>query len=119
MTKQEMFDRAARQIRKQKGPSIKGGRCLYRGPNGAKCAAGVLISNKHYTPELEDKTADDPAVSQALRASGIRNTQISFVAELQEAHDEPGYLEYLPEWAERMRGVASKYRLSAKALGAL
>ena len=46
MTLQEVFDTAVGGVVGQGGPSWDGVRnCLYRGPNGRKCAAGWLISD--------------------------------------------------------------------------
>jgi hypothetical protein len=30
------------------------GRCLYRGPNGAKCAIGLFIPDDRYNPQMDD-----------------------------------------------------------------
>ena len=29
------------------------GKCLYRGPNGLKCAAGIMIPDDFYKPEMD------------------------------------------------------------------
>ena len=33
------------------------GTCMYRGPDGKKCAVGLFITDKHYNVELEGKVA--------------------------------------------------------------
>lgn len=50
MTNQEAFETMVRHLRKQGCQSISedGTRCLYRGPNGRRCAVGVLISDGEY-----------------------------------------------------------------------
>jgi hypothetical protein len=30
--------------------------CAYRGPNGLRCAAGCLIGDDEYTPDIEEKS---------------------------------------------------------------
>lgn len=43
-----------------KGKSTKGRNsevCLYRGPNGKKCAVGMFIPDEKYSPSMENKSA--------------------------------------------------------------
>lgn len=59
MTKQETFDIVVAHLRRQGQKSkLKTGKikCLYRGPRGLKCAAGCLIPDELYSPEMEGKT---------------------------------------------------------------
>lgn len=59
MQAQEVFDTAVSGIIKQGRQSYSDTdnqwieSCLYRGPNGTKCAAGFLIPDEVYTPFLE------------------------------------------------------------------
>lgn len=72
MTLQEMFNKAYLGLAGQKfEKSSKAGVCLYRGPDGKKCAVGHLIDDAHYTEELEHKAAYQPMVRKALEASGV------------------------------------------------
>lgn len=32
--------------------------CLYRGPNGVKCAVGMFIPDDRYSPDMENKSAE-------------------------------------------------------------
>ncbi|AND75149.1 hypothetical protein pf16_226 [Pseudomonas phage pf16] len=55
-TAQEVFDQAAVHLLTQKEQStdVNGGvRCVYRGKNGMKCAAGALIADHEYKPEMD------------------------------------------------------------------
>ena len=38
------------------GSPIRGEVCMYRAPDGAKCAAGCLIPDEKYHPSMEGKT---------------------------------------------------------------
>ncbi len=51
---QEVFDFVVGKIREQGCKSIGEDFCAYRGPNGLKCAAGWLIPDEEYTPEMEE-----------------------------------------------------------------
>ena len=54
MTPQEIFDTVVTHLRGMEKPSAYGdGSCAYRGMDGAKCAAGVLIPDEIYSPEME------------------------------------------------------------------
>lgn len=59
MLAQEIVDRVYQHFIVEKNPpSIdKDGRCLYRGPNGTKCAAGLFIKDEEYKPDFEGMTA--------------------------------------------------------------
>ncbi len=58
MTKQEYYDLLMRSAGDGTFPSVDAeGTCLYRGPNGKKCAIGVLIPDEKYTPHLEGQRA--------------------------------------------------------------
>ncbi len=54
MTKQETFDTVVRALLQQgRASRNESGKCRYRGPYGAKCAAGHLIPDELYTLDLE------------------------------------------------------------------
>jgi hypothetical protein len=72
--------------------------CLYRGPNGAKCAIGHLIRDEDYKPEFEMKGINAD-IRTALRKNGVNVFQnfelataeelrtFEFLKKLQVAHD--------------------------------
>lgn len=117
MTDQEMFNKIVTHLLTQKvrseGCDADGTTtCLYRGPDGAKCAVGVLIADEHYTPSLENKVVTSWPVSKALVASGVTNanrprTQM-LLAACQGVHDtvKPR------QWKERLTGLAQEYDLT-------
>lgn len=55
MTLQEIYSTVRQHLLTQNARSAKNGNCLYRGPNGTKCAAGALIPDEIYTPSIENK----------------------------------------------------------------
>jgi hypothetical protein len=61
LSNQEVFDRVWDHFITKKNPQSidnpEDHSCLYRGPNGKKCAAGILIPDEKYSPELEDASA--------------------------------------------------------------
>jgi hypothetical protein len=53
-TKQEIFDKVINGLVSQNlQQSHLNDRCMYRGPNGLKCAAGHLIPDEIYEPAME------------------------------------------------------------------
>ena len=53
MTPQEMFDTAFIGMIKQGTQSRTNGKCKYRAADGKKCAAGFLIPDEVYDPEMD------------------------------------------------------------------
>jgi len=53
MNAQQIFDTVALHLFQQKHPATKDGGCVYRAPNGDKCAVGCLISDEDYTDRME------------------------------------------------------------------
>jgi len=57
MTRQEMFDTAAKHLLTQRTRSVvPGGYCNYRGPQGRMCAIGPMIPDEKYSPHLEGRS---------------------------------------------------------------
>jgi hypothetical protein len=106
MTPQEIFDRSVAGVMKQGRPSVRavpsnadGYGCVYRGPNGLKCAAGHLIDDEHYNAVWDDgnSASQNAAVWPAIAEScGLPHTHVSdrysrmavMIRDLQKAHDD-------------------------------
>jgi len=85
MTRQEWFDTSVRGLRAQGGPSVceVSGFCVYRGPEGRKCAIGFLIPDEKYDILMEQcSPVNSDRVAGAL---GIDRTSSDarFLAEMQ------------------------------------
>lgn len=52
-TLQELFNIVSLHLLNQGQKSAHETLCMYRGPNGMKCAAGVLIPDNEYNPSME------------------------------------------------------------------
>lgn len=105
LTNQQIFDKVATHLLTQGDLSINmDGICQYRADSGFKCAAGVLIHDEHYSPDLEGSsvalpggvTDDDELrwrrnkIQAALIASGVNVDEFStleLVMNLQAIHD--------------------------------
>lgn len=73
---------------RSKDPS-KENKCLYRGPNGLKCAVGVLIDDEHFSEDFNSSSVDEDDVLTALDRSGYPTgpVAIQFYRWWQERHD--------------------------------
>lgn len=119
MTRQEVFDAAVGGVLAQGRPSISedGKQCLYRGPDGAKCAAGHLIPDELYRPSFETQSIDVIA-AEALPFE----TSASFLMQLQAAHDaaagddHQGICPFLDQFRDEALDIARDYGLSTAVL---
>lgn len=110
-SEQETFDIVARFLLNQKEKSTNGKLCLYRGPNGTKCAAGCLIPDDKYFSELESLLADSNIVAEILKEEGY---DFRFVRLLQQIHDSCSPGEFLQEWKHKMITLACYKNLSTE-----
>ena len=124
MTMQEAFNKSVLGVVAQGHPSIENGFCLYRGPNGCKCALGHLIADEHYHPGLVSTPEITPTLRQALEASGMdvggidaeadMLNQVNLLTSLQIAHDCAGLVHphnFVANFVAECRHVARDHRL--------
>lgn len=109
MTKQETFDIVARHLLTQRKRSTKNpdatGYCRYRGANGLKCAAGVLIPDDRYVEDMEGEPADYHIVARVLSELGH---DLDLCMSLQMLHDNSDIV----GWPSALRDVAAEHGLS-------
>jgi hypothetical protein len=90
--------------------------CLYRGPNGVKCAAGHLIPDDKYDPKMEGIDAHLGIVKTILVKEDY---DIEFVRQLQVIHDTHagGLLAvHFKMWKDHMIGFAEEHNLMVPGL---
>jgi hypothetical protein len=120
MTNQEIFDTVALHLIKQGKQSIDAakGMCLYRGPNGLKCAVGCLIPDEVYDPSMEDECIK--ALINRYDALDFLEFNTLLLLELQIAHDKepPEDQTWMDAVILRLRKIAEYFKLSAKVLEA-
>ena len=114
---QKIFNKVSRHLLKQGKKSVEksedeGLVCVYRGPEGEKCAVGCLINDEYYSKVLENKTVFDPKVQEVLEKSGVElnvvkdeygtqkgNPIFNMLSSLQNIHDS----EKPSRWAQKLR----------------
>jgi len=107
MSRQEVFNKVYTHLLKQMRRSIEGGRCHYRGPNGLKCAVGVLIPDNRYSPKMEGKHLHGifEEISDLFESE---THMVALLARLQEIHDS-----YSPDqWKDRLKELAAGWKLN-------
>ena len=106
MTPQQIYNKVAKHLLKQGRKSSLMGTCMYRGPDGCKCAIGPLIPDKLYETQMEHKT-----VIQLCRAYKWFRDQFAdhsyLLSELQSVHDAC----LVRSWRRRLRQVALEFDL--------
>lgn len=122
MTDQELFDRVAEHLLTQGKQAKQGTTCVYRAPDGSKCAIGCLIPDEKYIPEFEDVNFSDnsdptdweeyKALLDLAKATGTTERQFSLARELQQCHDQSKP----DEWRERLTRIAVNSGLSVGCL---
>lgn len=101
-TEQQVFDQVKNHLLSQKGHSIEGGVCKYRGPSGMKCAVGCLMSDQEYKPDMENNEWRG-----LIRKGFVPGTHASLITILQNTHDN-----HSPEsWTRVLKRVAESFSL--------
>ena len=123
MMNQEAFDKVATHLLTQnkRSVSLDEQTCLYRSPDGLKCAIGCLISDEDYLPEMDDE--DSPLsvnglISTLYKFHSIPSIQKlntldnEFLNELQTMHD------FTPttDWKNELLKISKSYNLNARVL---
>lgn len=102
MTNQEILNTVYEHLKQQGKPSRDGSNCRYRASDGSRCAVGCLISDEHYTRELEGGTCRDLDVQSALLKSGVKEHSFELLGILQSFHDMALPLSGLNEASEKI-----------------
>lgn len=123
MNRQEVFDTVAEHLAKQGKAARKDNdadipyQCMYRAPDGSKCAVGILIPDHVYTDAIEGETAQDRCVINLLPFLTTSGDEY-WLSELQGLHDADLASAGLSQWARSMAQLAKEYSLSTEALKA-
>lgn len=122
LIEQSVFDRVAKHLLKQNEQSIKiisDGQsspvCMYKGPNGLKCAIGCLIPEDRYDPSFELQSVNNPAIMMMLEDVFQFEHSIyalGFLNDLQLLHDSN-----TPDmWSHELMYFAGQHQLHTTAI---
>lgn len=117
LTLQEIFNKCAEHLLTQRKRSIHHGtdKCMYRGQNGLKCAAGIFINDECYKPELEQQNVQSEDVLRALLNSDFpvhETCCLELLDRLQELHDR----RVPAQWKTRLSLLAISFKLDSSIL---
>lgn len=129
MTKQEIFDKVAKHLLRQRKQAMdKNGNCQYRTDKGLRCAIGCLIPKRLYDSSIEyagawvfvdkrgfiapDVEAPRSVLLDIGKSIGLRLSHESLLKALQILHDttEP------EDWRVGLCSVAQDHKLNQKVL---
>lgn len=106
-TAQQVFDQVATHLLKQneQSRSASGFACFYRNANGLMCAAGCLIADDEYRPEMDKGTSRGGGSWNSMVNQGtVPPDHRDLIARLQSLHDNVN-----PKlWINELRRVAEE-----------
>lgn len=118
---QTIFDMATAGVMAQGMPSLGSTSCgaticMYRGNGGMKCAIGHVLSDdqmaKYNIAEDSNPYVFPSELLNELLPGHDENTQKTFLAELQSAHDEAMRSNFIGSFTERVNKVAKGFDLN-------
>ena len=132
LTAQQVFDKVLFALRAQGRAAVdSNNKCVYRAPNGDKCAFGHLIPDELYRPRMETLSArgvlgisnacDEVVINYRkyhndemtkLRQMFNSNIPDKLYSSLQSAHDSVLKSEGIEEWEKEMQRIAEHYELN-------
>lgn len=120
MNRQEIFDTVVAHLRKQNRHASSFKReclgfltteCLYRTPEGLKCAVGCLIPEDKYTLAIEGKTVFQIFKYHPGLLPIALEGEIPFLTDLQSVHDQ----HEIPFWEGQLERTADRWNLEYRA----
>ena len=110
----ELVNRVSEHLLAQNKKSVNfWGSCLYRGPDGLKCAIGALLPDDTDFIRLENLPVSDPAVLAVLGVDVNDMETIGLLTQLQKMHDNGP----IDTWAEGLTLIADNLALIIADLG--
>jgi hypothetical protein len=107
---QELYDYIVEAIVKQGRPSVgDNDRCLYRGPDGLKCAAGHVIPDSMYSELMENRSILDLSGFGKAPKSLVHHAEL--ISRLQDAHDAASSGKFLDAFLSTVSRVAEDHDL--------
>lgn len=109
LSSQEIFNKVATHLRTQGVQSLSDdGTCLYRSPDGLKCAIGCLIRDEFFDLAWNFESIYHRDVQEALVNSGVSaNVDFELLAALQLTHD----VDEPETWSSSLHAIAIRFDL--------
>lgn len=112
VSSQAVFDATVIHLFQQGQQAIANQICLYRSPNGMKCAVGVHIRDDEYSEKMENKMVINLKDANLLPSRLIPHLKL--LIDLQDFHDDSdNWRENDRTFKNKLKAIAEKYRLSS------
>lgn len=110
MSAQQVFDTVVNHLRTQGRRALDDadGTCMYRAPNGDKCAAGILIPDELYHPSMEGASLSKLINGGDEVIVQLFGQNLPLVEALQTVHDSNNFLYFETGFLK----VASNFHLT-------
>lgn len=82
--------------------------CVYRNPDGLKCAIGAILPDDLYVSSMENKLAHALFVDYPAIGKLWENLSINLLAKMQHIHDH----RCVDEWFGEFKAIADEFNLS-------
>ena len=110
-TQKEIFSYVIDHMIKQGVPSLDETKtCLYRGPNGLMCAAGCLIPDDQYDPNMEGESWDNLVNIWNV----VDKRHLNLIMSLQGIHDDWSAHKDIDRLLEAAERIAKQYKINWK-----
>lgn len=107
---QDVFNYIANHLIKQGQPSMGGFACLYRNPDGLSCAAGCLIPDDQYDPNMEGESWDNLVNIWNV----VDKRHLNLIMSLQGIHDDWSAHKDIDRLLEAAERIAKQYKINWK-----
>ena len=113
ISKQEIYDKVKAHLLTQNAKSydVENDMCMYRHPDGLKCAIGVLIPDDAYTPDMEGHNVTAMTLYPDLWdrfPEVLKEIPVSLLSALQSVHDDYD----VHQWPSALARVAKTHNLN-------
>ena len=117
MDEQTIYDTVCAHLAQQKQRAASNGKCLYRTPDGMRCAVGCLIPDELYDPRMDDPYLFSTAIESVINefpqlCSLFSNVRPILLIKLQEVHDSQRHIGDPDGLRERLSEVAKELGLT-------
>ena len=124
---QELLNLAYAGVIAQGGPSIdEDDTCLYKSPNGRRCAASLCLTDEafDYAAEFEENSSHGTSIDKLAAEYGrdhpdeddLGGAMLEFLGDLQAAHDELQYWnseDWIKQWDRGINQLAKRYNITS------
>lgn len=119
MTPQEIFDTVATHLFAQGKQAVSDGACVYRAPDGSKCAIGCLIADEFYLSVFEGREVNDLLLLHSDELPDWFDDNCDLLDRLQSIHDRVENFDSSEQMRFSLRRAAHAYKLSPAVLDGL